>query len=228
MSKDPVIKALFDLVNKHWPIDLEPEQPATDESQQSNIPAEPSNPPPSEPVEPVEEDADAASFNAGEIAKDVGQSGLDAELASALGMTVRALPVEPVSDSQVPEDSLGYLMSDWGDEPGSPLPENHQLEEQSHSQPVCDPVDGSQPVPADYGQPASQPEHHVPFDSKSSLVGSPSIAPTVLEDSPTPPKPSGADACIEISDSFDDGNSDPEVAAIDRQIAELKRILGFF
>lgn len=204
--QDPVIKQLFDLVSEYWPVVKGPRSQRGNDSQpqEESQNGEHENPEPAEADPPAHVDG----YGDGDVdVLDGVSSGDLADLANELGVDALAMPVEPLRDSQIPEDSqLPVLEIDT-------LPQDSQPVIEIETQPLLE-------------TPSCEAQVEKPQDPQVS--GSP-CAPTVLEATPEPSSSVAPAIMVFESPALTPNTSEKnkKMKILDSKIAELKQIFSF-
>lgn len=212
--QDPVIKQLFDLVSEYWPVVKGPRSQRGNDSQpqEESQNGEHENPEPAE-ADPPANVADGYG-DGSEVLGGVSPASL-ADLANELGVDTLAMPVEPVRDSQIPEDSQLPAPEDLNTLPQDSKP--IELIEIADTQPLL-------------GTPSyeAQVEKFEALPEDSQVSESP-CAPTVLEATPEPSSSVAPPIMVFESPALDPSTSEKEakMKIIDSRIAELKQIFSF-
>eukprot|EP00438_Fugacium_kawagutii_P028228 Skav214968 [mRNA] locus=scaffold124:217055:228554:- [translate_table: standard] len=113
----------------------------------------------------------------------------DADLAAELGVAVQALPVEPISDSQIPETQLDESLPE--EKPSVPC--DNEPEQTSDGQEYILPDE----LPPVQENPSSSEEPPADLPDTQHAEW---LTPTELDDTPSPPRP-GTDGVVEVFDS---------------------------
>ena len=225
--QDPAIKQLFELVSEYWPVVKGPRSQRGNDSQpqEESQNGEHENPAEADPPANVGDNDDGYGTGddvmAGTAVLDGVSSEDLADLANELGVEALALPVEPLRESQMPEDSqLPTLeVPDTLPQP-SEVPVFDTLPQDS--QPLIE-IFETQPPPETPSWEAQVENHEDP-----QVSGSP-CAPTVVEATPEPSSSVAPAIMVFESPTLTPSTSEKEekMKIIDAKIAELKKIFSF-